>query len=133
MKKEKRIYLSIFWIMLGTVLITLGFMGKVDEYWNSMGFALAIVGFIQVLRFHRLEKNEAYREKMEIEASDERNKFLRSQAWSWSGYLFIIISGVAVIGFKIAGQELLSMAASYAVCLMLMLYWISYGVLKRKY
>ena len=119
--------------MLGTVLITLGFMGKVDEFWNSMGFALAIVGFIQVLRFHRLEKNEAYREKMEIEVSDERNKFLRSQAWSWSGYLFIIISGVAVIGFKIAGQELLSMAASYAVCLMLVLYWISYGVLKRKY
>lgn len=54
-------------------------------------------------------------------------------AWAWSGYLFILIAAVACIIFKIIGQEVLSFAASGAVCLMLLLYWISYVVLKRKY
>ena len=31
------------------------------------------------------------------------------------------------------GQELLMMAAFYAVCLLLVLFWVSYLVLKKKY
>jgi uncharacterized membrane protein len=92
-----------------------------------------VVGIIQLVRFYRLKNNEAYREKMEIEVSDERNHFIRNKAWAWSGYLFILIAAVACIVFKIMGQDLLSMAASGAVCLMLILYWISFIILKRKY
>ena len=49
------------------------------------------------------------------------------------GIYHIIIAAVACIVFKIIGQEVLSFAASGSVCLMLVLYWISYVVLKRKY
>lgn len=132
MNDKKRI-ISIIYIVIGAVLVALAFAGKVDEFWNGMGFALTIVGLLQLLRYHRFNKNEAYREKMEIEANDERNRFIRSKAWSWSGYMFIIISGIATIAFKIIGNETLSMAAASAVCLMLVLYWVSYYVLKKKY
>ena len=50
-----------------------------------------------------------------------------------AGYLFILIAGLSVIVLKVMGQEQLSMAASYAVCLILVLYWGSYMVLSRKY
>lgn len=133
MKQDKRIFVSIMWVIIGVVLIGLSFAGIVDAFWNGMGSGLLVVGIIQLVRFYRLQKNEAYREKMEIEASDERNHFIRNKAWAWSGYLFILIAAVASIVFRIMGQELLSMAASGAVCLMLVLYWISYIVLKRKY
>ena len=133
MKENKRIIVSIMWVIIGMVLIGLSFAGIVDEFWSGMGSGLLVVGIIQLVRFYRLKNNEAYREKMEIEASDERNHFIRNKAWAWSGYLFILISAVACIVFKIMGQDLLSMAASGAVCLMLVLYWISYIVLKRKY
>lgn len=133
MKQNKRIIVSIMWVIIGMVLIGLSFAGIVDEFWSGMGSGLLVVGIIQLVRFYRLKNNEAYREKMEIEASDERNHFIRNKAWAWSGYLFILISAVACIVFKIMGQELLSMAASGAVCLMLILYWISFIILKRKY
>ncbi|MBR3807237.1 MAG: hypothetical protein IKJ15_02545 [Lachnospiraceae bacterium] len=133
MKQNKRIIVSIMWVIIGMVLIGLSFAGIVDEFWSGMGSGLLVVGIIQLVRFYRLKNNEAYREKMEIEASDERNHFIRNKAWAWSGYLFILISAVACIVFKIMGQDLLSMAASGAVCLMLILYWISYIVLNRKY
>lgn len=130
--KDRRL-LSVVWVVIGLVLIGLAFAGKVDSFWNGMGSAILIVGALQLLRYHRFNKNEAYREKMEIEVNDERNHFIRNKAWAWSGYLFILIAGVSVVVFKIIGQELLSMVASMAVCLILVLYWVSYYVLKRKY
>lgn len=133
MKRENRTIMSIIWVILGLVLIALSFAGKVDEFWNGMGFALAIVGALQLLRAHRFNKNEKYREAVEIAETDERNHFIRSKAWAWAGYLFVIIVGISVVIFKIAGQDLLSYAAAMAVCLLMVLYWIAYHILKRKY
>ena len=120
-------------IIAGLALIGLGFVEIVDEFWSGMGSALLVMGIIRLLRFYRLKKNDNYREKMETAVTDERNQFIRMKAWSWAGYLFIIVSALGTIIFKILGQDLLSQVASGAVCLMLVLYWISYFVLKKKY
>ena len=120
-------------LVTGLLLILLSFAGKVDEFWNGMGSALAILGIVRLLRSYRLNKSEAYREKVEIEMNDERNRFLRGKAWAWAGYLFILITGISVIVFKLSGHALLSQAASFAVCLMLVLYWGAYQILNKKY
>ena len=133
MKQNKRLYVNILWLMIGSILIGLSFAGVVDEYWNGMGMGLAVVGAINLIRYYRLNKNDVYREKIELEASDERNHFIRNKAFAWAGYYFVLIAAVCTIVFKIIGQEVLSQAAAYAVCLMLILYWISYMILKRKY
>ena len=133
MKRDMRTYFSIAWVLIGLVLIALSFAGKIDEFWNGMGFGMAIVGALQLLRTHRFMKNETYREKVEIAETDERNHFIRSKAWAWAGYLFVIIVGISVVVFKIAGQDILAHAASIAVCLLMVLYWIAYHVIQRKY
>lgn len=133
MKQDKRMILSCICVVLGIVLIVLAFMEKVDAFWNGMGTALVVVGALQLLRFRRFNRNEAYREKVEIAMTDERNHYIRNKAWAWSGYLFIVIAAIMTLVFKLLGQELLSMAASGGVCLMLVLYWISWGVLRKKY
>ena len=133
MKPCNRIYISFIWIILGGILVGLAFAGKVDAYWNGMGSALLVIGILQILRFYRLRKNEVYREKVETEISDERNQFIRSKAWAWTGYLLVLILAVSSIVLRIMEQELLSMAASYVVCLVLILYWVSYLILKKKY
>ena len=120
-------------IIAGLALIGLGFAEVVDEFWSGMGSALLVIGIIRLLRFYRLKKNESYREKMETAVTDERNQFIRMKAWSWAGYLFIMVSAVATIISRVLGQDLLCQVASGAVCLMLVLYWISYFVLKKKY
>ena len=120
-------------LLVGLVLMSLAFLGKVDEFWNGMGSALAILGTVRLLRGYRLNKNEAYREKVEVAANDERNQFLRSKAWAWAGYLFIMLTGIAVIVFKLLSMELLSQAASAGVCLMLLFYWGAYKILQKKY
>ena len=132
MKQINKI-MSIIWLLLGLTLVILSLVGITDEFWSGLGSALLVVGTLQLLRYHRFMKNPAYREKMEIANSDERNQFISSKAWAWAGYLFILITSVSIIIFKLAGQDLLSQAASWAVCLMLVLYWVCWKILQKKY
>ena len=70
---------------------------------------------------------------METETKDERNAFLRNKAWAWAGYLFVLFSAVASIVLKIVGHDILSMGASWAVCLIILFYWGAYMILRKKY
>ena len=132
MKKKTQMYLSVFWLLLGITLFALSLWEVVDNFWSGMGGGLMAVGALRLIRFHRMQRDPEYRENMEVEASDERNRFLQGKAWQWAGTLFIVTAGISVIVFRLVGQELLSLAASYAVCLLLVLYWGSWLVLRKK-
>ena len=133
MKYDRRMVLSIFWVLLGAALFICSALGMVDSYWSGMGGGFLGVGIVQLIRHIRYRKNEDYREKVDVANSDERNRFLTGKAWAWAGYLFVLISGVATIALQVAGQDVWSLACSYALCLLLVLYWGAYLVLKRKY
>ena len=130
---KKNRYISLFWVLLGAVLAICAIAGVVDIYWNSVGMALLGVGGMQLWRQRRYRKDEAYREKVDTETQDERNRFIANKAWAWAGYLFVMIAAVGGFAFKIAGREDLMMFCFYSVCLLMLLYWGSYMVLKRKY
>ena len=133
MKNGRRLILNIFYIFLGAVLFTLGFAEIIDEYWSGMGSALMVIGVIRTVQFYRLRKDPAYREKMEVEVTDERNRFIRNKAWAWAGYLFILVTAVSTVVLKVLGQDLLSTVAGLAVSFMMILYWICYLILRKKY
>ena len=131
--KNRNLIIYILYLVIGLTLLGLGIANVVDSFWSGMGSGLIFVSVLRLIRVYRLNKNEEYREKVETEISDERNRFIRNRAWAWAGYLFIFISAVAVIGLKVAGLDLLSTAASVALCLMLVLYWVSFFILRKKY
>ena len=133
MRKNKAIIASTIYIFLGAVLLFLGFAEVCDPFWSGMGSALIAVGVVRIIQIHRFRKDEAYREKMEIEKNDERSHFLRNKAWAWAGYLFVLLASVSTIVLKLLGQDLLCIAAGGAVCVIILLYWISYEILRRKY
>ena len=133
MKSDRRILAWFAYIVLGAVLLALGAADIIDAFWSGMGSALIAVGLIRSIHFFRFRKDEAYREKCELEKTDERNRFLRNKAWAWTGYLFILAAAVASIALKLLGQDLLSVAAGSAVAFTVILYWISYLILRRKY
>lgn len=134
MKYGKKIYLSMFWVVLGAILVGVSFAGIIDYYWNGFGCGILAVGAIQIIRQLRYHKDEEYREKVDVELNDERNKYISMKAWSWAGYLFVMIMAVGTIVSRILGWDaIITQAASLSVCLIMVLYWISYMVLKKKY
>ena len=130
---NKRMIASIIEIAIGIVLLIGQLVELVDTFWGGMGVALIFVGAVFLVRQIKYNTNESYRDNVNVEVNDERNKYLSMKAWSWSGYLFVLIAAVAAIVLKILGQETLVYAASGSVCLIVVLYWISYMVLRKKY
>jgi hypothetical protein len=133
MKIDRRIILNALYIALGMVLFGLGFADLLDAFWSGMGGALISVCIIRTIHMLRYSNDEAYRQEREIETTDERNRFIRNMAWAWAAYLFMLIAAVSTIVLKLLGQDLLSIAAGFAVCILMLLYWVCCLVLKQKY
>ena len=133
MKNSKRMIACIVEIAIGVALTVCGALGVVDSYWSSMGTALVVVGGLLLLRHIRYRTDKSYKESVDVETGDERNKFLAMKAWSWAGYLYVIICAIASIILRILGQDMYSVIAGCCVCLIILLYWVSYMILRRKY
>lgn len=131
---NRRLILSIFWVVLGLVLFVLSVAEILDPtYFSAMGAALAVVGTLQVIRHLRYRKDKEYKEKIDIEVTDERNRFLRLQSWAWTGYIVVFIEAAGSIAAAVLGQEIVRQVLSFSVCLIVCVYWISWFVLSRKY
>ena len=124
---------SIVEIILGAILWICGILGVIDSYWSGMGGGLIGVGIVFLIRSIRYKRDPEYKENFDTEANDERNRFIATKAWSWAGYLYVMIAAVGSIACKLLGREDLMMFCSMSVCLIMLLYWASYVVLKRKY
>ena len=133
MKKDRRILACIVYLILGIALMILGILEVLDAFWSGMGGALIAVGVVRMIHILRYRNDESYRENMEIETKDERNRFIRNKAWAWAGYLFVLVTAISTSVLKLLGQDLLSIAAGFAVCVLMLLYWVCYLVLKKKY
>ena len=133
MKNNKNLIRYSVYIVLGILLWALGIAEIVDEFWSGMGTSLLIIGVIFLIRNIKYKTNEEYREKIDIETNDERNKYISLKAWAWAGYLFVMLGAVGTIAFKLMGKEDLMMMASLSVCLIMVFYWLSYIFLKKKY
>ena len=133
MKFNKRLIANITEIVIGIILVICGAVGFLDSYWSGMGTALIVVGGLMMIRQVRYSTNAEYKESVDVEIHDERNKFLRMKAWSWAGYFSVLIGAVASIVLRILGQNQLSQFAGLSVCLLMVLYWASYFILKKKY
>lgn len=133
MKMEKRMIANILYIVLGAVLFGLSIFGVPDTFLSGVGGALISVGIVRTVHIWRYSKDEAYREKKQVEQKDERNQFLRNKAWAWTAYIFAVIAALAAVAFYLLNQQALSMAAGFAVCILFVLYWICYMILNKKY
>lgn len=96
MRKEKLIA-SIIEIIIGGALLISSLFGIVDEFRSGMGTSLFIIGIIFLYKNIKYKTNEEYREKLDIESNDERNKYLSLKAWAWAGYIFVLLGGIGTI------------------------------------
>lgn len=131
---NKKLALSIFWVIVGVTLVVLSVTEVLsDSVYAGMGGALTAVGAMQVLCNLKYRRDAAYREKLDTELNDERNRYLRMKSWSWAGYITVLVEGVGVVVALVTGERTIQLVLSYSVCLLVFAYWVAYMVLNRKY
>lgn len=131
---NRKLILSIFWMILGAVLLGLSIAEVLDSsMYAGMGGALITVGALQIARNLRYRKDPEYREKIDTEANDERNSFLRMKSWSWTGYIVVLAEGFGSVAAMVLGKRELQLTLAYSVWLILAVYWISFFIISKKY
>ncbi len=128
-----RAILAALYFVIGASIFIYGEFATIDSFWSGLGTALMVIGALQTIRLVRYQTNPQYKENTDTAIHDERNRFLSTKAWSWAGYLYVLIAAVSTIAFHILDQEILRSAASGSLCLILVLYWLSYLILRKKY
>ena len=131
--KNKRMLISMVYVLLGISLFGASLAGLLDEFWSGMGSGFIAVGVVQMVRQIRYKTNESYREAVDTAKSDERNRFIANKAWAWAGYLHVMIGAVGIIVFRILGLDDLATFCGGSIGLILVLYYGSYLWLRKKY
>ena len=133
MREYKSIIINSAYIIIGITLAVLSITNKISDYF--LGFAGGLIGAGALLLFRAIKykTNSEYKEMIETEKSDERNRYISMKAWSISAYIFVMICAVITIVCMIMSKSLYMQISASAICVMLLLYCISYWILKRKY
>jgi len=119
--------------IVGAALLLLTGLSKLDSFWSGMGAALVAVSVVRILQIARYKRNEDYASELHVKNHDERNLWLSLKARSNAFYYSIILEAIGVIVFRIVQQPDLSVLLGYLVCIQLVIYWVDWLVLKKKY
>ena len=134
MNNNKRLLLSVFWTVLGITLMILSVAEVLDDsVYSGIGGAFTAVGALQLMRNLKYRRDPEYREKIDTELGDERNRFLQMKSWSWAGYIAVMVQAVASVAAYFMGQRTVQLVLWYSICLLVLAYWVSWMILSRKY
>lgn len=132
-KLKMRKATAIIFCVLGAVLIAAAVITKTENpFISSYGLALAVVGIARLKQYYRITRSEESVRKREIAENDERNILIAQKAKSMAFFLFIVITGIAVIVLSLLKMQETAALISYPVCLLVVLYWISYVIYQKK-
>lgn len=133
-KIKTRIAVAVIYILIGITLIIVSNLGIANnEYANPFGTVFLICGLVRIVQYVRLLKNPDAMEKRRISETDERNLLLMTQARSLSFSVYIICAGLAVMACFILNQPQTAQFIAYTICAYVVIYWICYMIVKRKY
>lgn len=133
-KMKKRLYTAYLFVVFGTVLtVTAAWKQLENEFFFAYGVALLVIGLVRMRQYRKQMASPEAMRAQEIAETDERNIMLNSKAKSWAFGLYMIICGTAVIVLEFMNQVQIATALAMSVCALMVLYWICYYVIRRKY
>lgn len=133
-KLRTRLIVAISYIVLGLILVAIDVIGHTDNYFYfSFGIALAVMGLLRIFQHRKITADEKSIRQQELTESDERTRMIAERARSWTFSLSVTIAGIAVIVLSLLGYHEEALPLSWFVCGMVVIYWICYIIISKKY
>ena len=133
-KLKIRLYTAIAYMVLGAAMIVVFnlVVKNATAFLSSFGFALLVIGFANLRRYRLITKSEETIRSREIAETDERNIFIAHKARSAAFILYTVLTCTAVIVLELLNQTELAMILSGTICVLLVIYWVSYWIIRKR-
>ena len=133
-KLKQRLYIAVSYIVIGLALIAADALNHFEnQFFFSFGITLIVMGILRLLRHRKVTKDEASIRKQKLAETDERTLMMAEKARSWAFSYSILIAGIAVIVLSLLGKHDAALPFAWYVCGMVVLYWIFWLILQKKY
>ena len=133
-KLRTRKWLAVGYFVLGVLMIVGSFVSRTENsFISAFGTALLVCGIARLRNYKRIARDEESIRRQEVLEKDERNIMLAEKARSWAFGLYVGLAGAAVILLSLLGMHPVAKWVAYSVCLLVVLYWGCWYVLRRKY
>ena len=133
-KLKIRLYTAIAYMVLGAAMIVVFnlVVKNANPFLSSFGFALLVIGCANLRRYRLITKSEETIRSREIAETDERNIFIAHKARSAAFILYTVLTCTAVIVLELLNQTELAMILSGTICVLLVIYWVSYWIIRKR-
>jgi len=133
-KLKQRLYIALSYLVLGPVLILADAVNHFSNYFCfSFGVALMMIGVLRIFQYRKITRDDKTIRKQELMETDERTRMISERAKSWAFSFSIMIAGILVIVLSFLGYHDQAMPFAWYVCGMVVLYWIFWFILGKKY
>ena len=133
-KLKQRLYIALSYIAIGIALIAADVLNHFENtFIFSFGVTMLVMGVIRLIRHWKITKDDASIRKQELSETDERIRMISERARSWAFSYSIMIAGIAVIVLSLLGKHDAALPFAWYVCGMVVLYWIFWLILRKKY
>ena len=133
-KLKQRFYIAVSYIVIGLVLIAADAMNHFEnQFFFSFGITLIVMGILRLVRHRKITKDDASIHRQEVAETDERALMMNEKARSWAFSYSIMIAGIAVIVLSLLGCHDQAQPFAWYVCGQIVLYWICWCIIRKKY
>lgn len=133
-KMKQRFILAVGYILTGLALVCIDLVNAAENYFYfSFGFALLLMGILRLFRYRKITKSTQTMRKQELTEQDERTRMIAERARSWCFSLSVTAAGIWVIILSLLGRHEEALPFSWYVCAMVVLYWICFVIIRKKY
>ena len=133
-KLKQRLYIALSYIAIGIALIAADALNHFENtFIFSFGVTMLVMGVIRLIRHWKITKDESTIRRQEVAETDERTLMMAEKARSWAFSYSIMIAGIAVIVLSLLGKHDAALPFAWYVCGMVVLYWIFWLILRKKY
>lgn len=133
-KIKQRLYSAYLYLLFGFAMIAVAIWKSLDnKFFFSYGLTMIVIGVARIHQYRKINASPEAMRAQEIAETDERNLMLISKAKSCAFFGYVMTCGVAVIILEFLNQPELATMIALSLCFLLLIYYVSYHVLKRKY
>ena len=133
-KLKQRLYIGVSYIVLGLFLILADVLNHFNNsFFFSFGITLLVMGFLRIIRYRKITKDEKTVRKQELAETDERTRMIAEKARSWAFSFSILACGIVVIVLSLLGYHDEAQPFAWYVCGMVAMYWVFWFILGKKY
>jgi uncharacterized membrane protein len=133
-KLQARLYIAVSYIVIGLLLIAADALNHFEnQFFFYFGITLIVMGILRLLRHRKITRDDASIHRQEVVETDERTLMMAEKARSWAFSYSIMIAGIAVIVLSLLGKHDAAQPFAWYVCGMVVMYWISFIIIRKKY